>query len=233
MKKKIVISGVVLIVVIAITIALILIFTGNEIETGEQVTDRMFYDNSVNYSSPEELVEKYPDYDFDGDGLSNKKEVELGTREDKADTDGDGLNDGFEVNKSNTDPTKWSSRDDGMSDLDYYVINGSDFEEGYYGDVSGYAIYLAKKEDRIYRINKYETTAFDEMYTVSDVYQILDFTGKMALNCSKYAKEVANEIKIYKLVDGVAVKVDSIVTDINVVEFEVTSGDVFCAVYEP
>jgi Bacterial TSP3 repeat len=42
--------------------------------------------------------------DQDADGLPNKQELTLGTNPTKADTDGDGLLDGFEVNKSKTDP---------------------------------------------------------------------------------------------------------------------------------
>ena len=42
--------------------------------------------------------------DSDGDGLSDAREVELGTDPNKADTDGDGLSDGDEVLKYGTNP---------------------------------------------------------------------------------------------------------------------------------
>lgn len=56
------------------------------------------------------------DEDHDGDGISNGKEQELGTRPDKIDTDGDGLSDGDEVNTYRTNPLKIDSDNDGLTD---------------------------------------------------------------------------------------------------------------------
>lgn len=58
------------------------------------------------------------DADSDNDGLSNKKEIELGTDPIFADTDKDGLSDGDEVNKYHTDPLKADTDGDGISDGD-------------------------------------------------------------------------------------------------------------------
>ena len=56
--------------------------------------------------------------DSDGDGLSNKRESELGTDRNNADTDGDGLSDGAEVDTYGTDPLVADSDGDGLSDGD-------------------------------------------------------------------------------------------------------------------
>lgn len=56
------------------------------------------------------------DADEDKDGLSNSKEIELGTRCLLKDSDGDGLTDGDEVNKYGTDPLKPDTDDDGITD---------------------------------------------------------------------------------------------------------------------
>lgn len=56
--------------------------------------------------------------DSDGDGLSNKKEIELGTDPVFEDTDDDGLSDGEEVNTYNTNPLKADTDDDGINDGD-------------------------------------------------------------------------------------------------------------------
>jgi serine/threonine protein kinase/predicted secreted protein len=56
--------------------------------------------------------------DDDRDGLSNEKELEIGTLPDKRDTDEDGLDDGEEVNNRNTDPLDSDSDDDGLKDSD-------------------------------------------------------------------------------------------------------------------
>ncbi|UCG24524.1 MAG: protein kinase [Chloroflexota bacterium] len=54
--------------------------------------------------------------DDDGDGLSNSRELTLGTLPDNPDTDGDGLNDGEEVNQYGTNPTQQDTDGDTLSD---------------------------------------------------------------------------------------------------------------------
>ena len=58
------------------------------------------------------------DSDLDGDGLSNAKEIELGTDPKKSDTDDDSLSDGDEISKYKTDPLKKDTDDDGLEDDD-------------------------------------------------------------------------------------------------------------------
>jgi len=62
------------------------------------------------------------DDDSDGDGLSNKEEIGLGTNPQNADTDGDGLSDYDELNKYNTDPLKADSDGDTLKDGDEIEI---------------------------------------------------------------------------------------------------------------
>jgi len=54
--------------------------------------------------------------DSDHDGLTNAKEMQIGTNPNKADTDGDGLSDGAEVNKYHTNPLKKDTDGDGLTD---------------------------------------------------------------------------------------------------------------------
>lgn len=56
--------------------------------------------------------------DNDKDGLTNKKEKELGTNPDLADSDRDGISDYYEINESKTDPLKADSDNDGINDGD-------------------------------------------------------------------------------------------------------------------
>ena len=60
--------------------------------------------------------------DFDTDGLTNIKEVKLGTKLNGADTDGDGASDGDEVNELDTDPLIPDTDGDGLTDGDEYVL---------------------------------------------------------------------------------------------------------------
>ncbi|MDP3793378.1 MAG: hypothetical protein Q8R07_01355 [Candidatus Uhrbacteria bacterium] len=54
--------------------------------------------------------------DTDGDGLSDEREVELGTDPNKADTDSDGLSDGEEVLQYGTNPLNADTDGDGYQD---------------------------------------------------------------------------------------------------------------------
>ena len=63
--------------------------------------------------------------DFDGDGLDNLREFELGTSPLDTDSDGDGLSDFDEDADGITDPTKADSDDDGMPD-GWELDNGLD-----------------------------------------------------------------------------------------------------------
>ncbi len=56
--------------------------------------------------------------DWDGDGLTNDEEIQLGTDPHNPDTDGDGLRDGEEVHVYHTDPLKFDTDGDGLSDGD-------------------------------------------------------------------------------------------------------------------
>ena len=62
------------------------------------------------------------DDDIDGDGLSNKEEIEFGTSVSSADTDKDGLSDYDEINKYNTDPLKADSDADTLNDGEEIAI---------------------------------------------------------------------------------------------------------------
>ncbi|MFB6299692.1 MAG: binary toxin-like calcium binding domain-containing protein [Halobacteriales archaeon] len=56
------------------------------------------------------------DGDVDGDRLTNRREIQLGTAFDRSDTDGDGLNDNLELTTYGTDPQTGDTDGDGLSD---------------------------------------------------------------------------------------------------------------------
>ena len=70
------------------------------------------------------------DADNDGDGLSNKRELEIGTKPFNPDSDDDGLTDGEEENTYGTNPLKYDTDDDGISDGDEITI-GTDPQSPY------------------------------------------------------------------------------------------------------
>ena len=149
------------------------------------------------------------------------------------DTDGDGISDGVEVKTTKTDPTKWSSRDDNISDLDWYVSQQNDeFKEGYDKiDASGFNVYIKNPEDRMFIISKIETSAFDNLCTITEPYQIKHFSGKIALNLSGYDASVAEGTKVYKVENNKAVNIERAIEE-GLVTFEVKDGDIFVVTYE-
>ncbi len=58
----------------------------------------------------------FGDLDSDGDGLTDRYELEIGTNSNDTDTDGDGLTDGEEILKFATDPLNPDSDGDGIND---------------------------------------------------------------------------------------------------------------------
>jgi len=64
--------------------------------------------------------------DTDGDGLTNAREIEIGTDPTKADTDADELLDGDEVNSRGTDPRNPDTDGDGLSDGEEALRRGTD-----------------------------------------------------------------------------------------------------------
>jgi eukaryotic-like serine/threonine-protein kinase len=66
------------------------------------------------------------DDDPDGDGLDNRRELELDTDPYQADTDGDGLTDGQEVRIYNTNPLNPDTDNDGLLDGDEINLYGTD-----------------------------------------------------------------------------------------------------------
>jgi hypothetical protein len=82
-------------------------------------------DNSSDYSN--EVRFTVSERDTDGDGLSDREEVETyGTDPTKADTDGDGLTDREEIELHRTDPKRADSDGDGLSDRDEIEVYKTD-----------------------------------------------------------------------------------------------------------
>lgn len=148
----------------------------------------------------------------------------------EVDTDNDGISDYQEVKETNTKPTKFSSRDDGVSDLDWWFSKTDDFKEGWSRlDASGYRVYLKEANDRMFSFSKVSTDAFDKLETITEAYQVNGFSGRVALELSAYNEEVHNSISIYISNGDTVTEAVTLVEDGKVV-FEVKDGDVIVAV---
>ena len=127
-KKKILLF-LVLVFIILVLIMVGLSFIGKKShEPKQQYSDIEYntYENEEDESSDAtggfelkdnfELTDDNKYHDDDRDGLTNEKEAELGTSMRNSDTDGDGLEDGEEVNNYKSNPLKYSTSGDGISD---------------------------------------------------------------------------------------------------------------------
>jgi outer membrane protein OmpA-like peptidoglycan-associated protein len=68
----------------------------------------------------------FGDLDSDGDGLTDKEEIALGTDPHNPDTDGDGLTDYEEVKKYHTNPLKKDTDGDGLTDYQEIFVTHTD-----------------------------------------------------------------------------------------------------------
>ncbi len=203
-----------------------------EIRFGEEVPVSMLQDvDELRYTN-ENLPYNYNRDDFDGDGLNNIDETKHNTDLYSTDTDNDGIGDLDEVKYTGTDPTKFSSRDDGISDMEWWFSRTEDFTERWSAtDASGFRVYLANPSDRVFAIKKVSTDEFDELETITEAYQISEFNGKMALDCSKYIEETHLMIGVSILRDGEIKSADIISRENGLISFEVKENDIFVGVY--
>ena len=184
--------------------------------------------------APENLPSSDKRKDYDGDGLNNIDEVTHGTDLYKVDTDADGISDYDEIETTKTDPLKWSSRDDNISDLEYWMTREEGFEAGWTAeDFSDFKVYLAKPEDRLWIIRKVSADAFAELETISEAYQIDNFEGTLGVDLSRFVEDVAKSIAIYKVNENGQCVKEQTAIDTGVLMFPVEDDDIFVMVYEP
>lgn len=202
------------------------------VEVGEEVTKEDVYllDETGAKFTAETLPDEYQSADFDCDSLKNRDEIKYGSDMYKVDTDGDGISDYDEVDKTKTDPVKWSSRDDGVSDLEWFISQEKDFSEGFSSiNAFGFQFYQAKPADRIGYMSKTSVVNFDELNTITEALVIKAFSGKLAFNASRYTEDVAQSIKVFKA-DGTTCKeIQTTVNENRQVVFEVSENDVIVA----
>lgn len=203
------------------------------IEIGDKVDYEVYLldENGVHFTE-ETLPTEYRYYDFDCDSLNNAEEIKNGCDMYKVDTDDDGICDYDELYITKTDPTKWSSRDDNVSDLEWSITNGSEFTEGYTtSDSLGFKFYLKKPTDKMHIITKVSVPNFDSLYTITEALQIKNFSGTIAFNASSYVDEVAQAIKFYKVSDDSYQEIPSTVDENRLIIFEVSENDIIVGVY--
>ena len=111
-KKYIIIAIIIVLLITASVLGIYYIF----FQKSNTEKDKMVYGGALSMEDNFPLTDSNRYDDDDKDGLNNEQEKELGTAMRNSDTDGDGLKDGEEVNIYNSNPLKYSTSQDEISD---------------------------------------------------------------------------------------------------------------------
>lgn len=161
------------------------------------------------------------DDDSDGDGLSNKEEIELGTDPQNIDTDGDGLSDYDELNKYNTDPLKEDSDGDTLKDGDEIEIGLDPNDPETFG--------VPDAEYKIKQTVSADSKALKRVNTEESPYKLsLEVNASGNVNCSlnadrsSYSTVVNSDIQLGETID-----LKYIGGDVDEVKLNFTIGDAY------
>lgn len=161
------------------------------------------------------------DDDPDGDGLSNKEEIGLGTNPQNADTDGDGLSDYDELNKYNTAPLNVDSDNDTLNDGDELVIGLDPNNPETFG--------VPDAEYKIKQTVSANSEALKRVNTEESPYKLsLEITasgnvnGGLNADRSSYSAVVNSDIQLGKTID-----LNYIGGDVDEVKLNFTIGDAY------
>ncbi len=171
-----------------------------------QQSEQLFNDTVLvdadNDIKAETLPESDYDIDYDGDGLTNKKEIDLGTSFFHTDTDGDGLTDYDEVKKYSSDPLKVSTAEDGISDL-VKAVKNMDFKTSY-SDTALEKVQLAENlflmpgdlnSSLLYVYNEYQGSLFKDWTCLTPPFTVQDASGE--LSCELKGEFTAKNTAVY------------------------------------
>ena len=161
------------------------------------------------------------DDDSDGDGLSNREEIELGTDPRNADTDGDGLSDYDELNKYNTDPLKADNDGDTLNDGDELAIGLDPNNPETFG--------IPDAEYKVEQIVAADSDALKKVNTDESPYKLsLEVTasgnvnGNLNADRSSYSTAINSDIQLGETID-----LNYIGGDVDAVKLSFTIGDAY------
>ena len=157
----------------------------------------------------EELINELPDdfleADNDRDGIANCDELALGLSPFTEDTDNDGLSDYEEINIYNSDPLKWSTADDGISDL-AKVMKQLDVNSPLQ-NYTPETIAISNKmqlipenlnAETLYILSSYKGEAFKNLTpSIISPFRLYDFNGSVQIDISTLHPKDAENLSVY------------------------------------
>ncbi len=157
----------------------------------------------------EELINELPDdfleADDDRDGIANCDELSFGLSPFTEDTDCDGLSDYDEINIFNSDPLKWSTADDGISDL-VKVLKQLDIRtaiQNYTPEtitISNEVNLIPEdiNSETLYILSGYKGAAFKNLIpSIIPPFRLYDFNGSVQINISALQPKDTKNLNVY------------------------------------
>lgn len=200
--KKIIIPAIILIMILAVAG----IYFLNQPKTLASMSDAQFpeqplvirYDKEVYEELLKNLPEDFIVADIDKDGIANKEEIDLGLSPYTEDSDGDGISDYEEINIYDSDPLKWSTADDGISDYakitKHLSINSPIQNDTLETIRISDEIQLIPEDinsETLYIFSGYNGEAFNNLTPIIPPFRLYDFLGKVKIDLSAFQpKEV-------------------------------------------
>ena len=180
-----------------------------------------------------ELNESELKEDSNGDGLTNEEKIKLGLDIFSKDTDGDGLSDYDEINIYKSDPTKYSTSGDVLSD-GYKVFKGYDFNKYYSGsakiqitDRIKLNVDDAKDIEAYYK--EYTGNVPSKYNIAITPFRIYSFKGQVELNIDN---PEYYEVISYDNINKVDIKINSNIKEENILCFEINNDNPILIVYK-
>jgi len=195
-------------------------------------------DNDIEYNAKFELSDDNKEEDNDEDGLTNEEEVNLGTNPESSDTDGDLLSDYDEVKKHSSDPLKYSTAEDGISDYAKITLKldiNEKVDEGKYHftkiETKNKNVTLIPSTVEAQAKGKFEEFTTDSnLHTEEKIFSVYGFEGRIEYKLSSstdvilltYYNGKYTEFDDYKITDKtLEISIDE---DDNAKDFVITTN---------
>lgn len=180
-----------------------------------------------------ELTKEELELDYNSDGMTNAEKIEKGLSIISDDTDGDGLTDYDEIHKYGSDPTKYSTSGDILSD-GYKILKGYDVNK-YYKDAikmktqnSSITLTAEKATDTEAFYKEYTGSVPSEYSIAFTPFRIYSFTGQVEIsieNPNYY------DVISYDNIKKETTKVDHKTTDSSII-FSMSNDNPILIVYK-
>jgi hypothetical protein len=191
------------------------------------------YNKEVYEEVLKDLPEEFITADIDKDGINNKEEIDLGLSPYTEDTDNDGISDYEEKHTYHSDPLKWSTADDEISDLAKVLKNLS--VDSPIQNYTPETIMISSEiqlipedinSETLHIFSGYNGEAFNNLTPIIPPFRLYDFSGKVKVDLTAFQTKDVN-VYFYNSLSGKVEQWNDVTNDSQYIEInfdEVLSG---------